>query len=349
MSWSRWLWLGVIIVAAAGTLAIPRPPGIPADAAAQTATFAALAAALIAALAAAPLTARNPAVKWWWSAVAFVFGVAAYLVHDNVRGQCVAYYAGEPRPIGLDLLPEAAEYKRVYKDKKNDDLLFDAGGSPQKVWTEASISRCQTLLKYTSFAWFPLCASALLTMLAGAIAKRPFAMRSQPAAPPVKLIETLRYDVFISYRHGGEDARFARDLLDELERGGFAVAIDERDFRANESFLEEMERCIRQSRFIAAVVSPRYLESGNCNEEAVITKTMDMAERRRRLIPLLIGTVTMPAWMYSIVGIDFTKSDALTDPMEKLKQTLRDPGRSAGIGANSSSEDQTNRVPESGR
>ena len=340
MSWSRWLWLGIIMIAMAGSLAIPRPPGIPPDAAAQLAAFSALAAAVIAGLVASPLTARNPVVRWWWPAAAFALGVVAYLAHDTARGQCVAYYAGEPKPIGTELLPWAVEYKRVYKDKKNDDLLFDAGGSPQKVWTEASISRCQTRLKYTSFAWFPLCASALLTMLGGALAKRPFLMRSQPAAAPIKPLDKFQYDVFISYRHGGEDTRFARDLLDELERGGFAVAIDERDFRANQSFNEEMERCIRESRFIAAVVSPRYLESGNCNEEAVISKTMDMAERRRRLIPLLIGTVTTPAWMYSIVGIDFTKPDPLTDPMEKLKQTLREGGRSARIGAN---------VPESGR
>ena len=129
---------------------------------------------------------------------------------------------------------------------------------------------------------------------------------AKPAGP-------LQYDVFISYRHGGDDAQFARDLLEELERGGFAVAIDERDFRPNESFIEEMERCVRESRFIAAVVSSRYLESGNCTEEAVITKTMDMSERRRRLIPLIIEPVTMPAWMYSIVGIDFTKPDPVTD------------------------------------
>jgi hypothetical protein len=329
MNWTRWLWVGVIAITSAGALAIPRPPGIVADAAVQTTAFAVIAAAAIAGLVASPLAARSPAVKWWWPAGALLLGVGSYLFHDSVRGRCVAEYTGKGVAIGTELLPWAAEYKRAFKDKKNDDLLFDAGGLPQRVWTESSISRCQSMLRYTYFPWFPLCASALLTMLAGAVAKRPFQMRSQPRTAPLISDVSLRYDAFISYRHGGEDAQFARDLLIELERNGFSVSIDERDFRANESFLIEMERCIRESRFIVAVVSPRYLESGNCSEEAVITKTMDMADRRRRLIPLIIAPVTMPAWMYSIVGIDFTNPDPVTDPMEKLKATLREPGGAA--------------------
>ena len=51
------------------------------------------------------------------------------------------------------------------------------------------------------------------------------------------------------------------------------------------------------------------------------------ATGKRRLIPLVIEPVSMPAWLYGIVGIDWTKRDPLVDPFEKLKATL---GRSAG-------------------
>ena len=134
-----------------------------------------------------------------------------------------------------------------------------------------------------------------------------------------------KYDAFISYRHQEPDKTFAREVLATLEGAGFTVAIDERDFGANATFLEEMERCIKESRFTLAVISPRYFGSGNTQEEAIISKVLDMQERRRRLIPLTIEKVNMPVWLYNIVGIDFTATDPLVEPFEKLKQTLANP------------------------
>ena len=129
----------------------------------------------------------------------------------------------------------------------------------------------------------------------------------------------------MSYRHDGLDRHFAAQLVAALEADGYRVAIDERDFPANASFLQEMERCIRESRFTVAVISSRYLESGNCQEEAVICKVLDMGDRKRRLIPFVIERVPMPAWLYGIVGIDCTKPDPLVDPIDKLRATLGAP------------------------
>jgi hypothetical protein len=41
---------------------------------------------------------------------------------------------------------------------------------------------------------------------------------------------------------------------------------------------------------------------------------------------LIIEPVAMPAWLYGIVGIDWTKADPLVDPFDKLKGTLGAPG-----------------------
>ena len=79
------------------------------------------------------------------------------------------------------------------------------------------------------------------------------------------------------------------------------------------------------SRFTVTILSPRYLESGNCQEEAIVCKVLDMGERRRRLIPLMIEAVALPAWLFGVVGIDCTKVDPLVDPIEKLKATLGSP------------------------
>ena len=143
-----------------------------------------------------------------------------------------------------------------------------------------------------------------------------------------------RYDAFVSYRRQEPDQGFARDLVVRLEKDGYAVAIDERDFAPNDTFLSEMERCVRESRFTLAVVSPRYLSNPTCTEEAVICKVMDMGERRRRLIPLVMEKVEVPLWMYDIVGIDFASTDPLVDPMARLEQALGRPSNSEATSQN---------------
>jgi hypothetical protein len=178
-------------------------------------------------------------------------------------------------------------------------------------------SKSSSSFESAGFAAAQLMPSSTLSVAGSTRAPAPAA---RPGATP-----TVRYDVFISYRHGGRDTEFARDLLAALEREGYAVAIDERDFPANASFLQEMERCIRESRFTVSVISSRYLVSGHCEEEAILCKVLDMGDRQRRLIPMLIEPVELPAWLFGIVGIDCTKPDPLVDPFEKLRGTLGVP------------------------
>ena len=84
------------------------------------------------------------------------------------------------------------------------------------------------------------------------------------------------------------------------------MAIDFRDFAPNQHFLSEMERCIKESRFVLCVVTSQYLDSDHCVEEAIISKTLDMADRRKRLVPLIFERVELPVWLHGLVGIDFT-------------------------------------------
>ena len=38
---------------------------------------------------------------------------------------------------------------------------------------------------------------------------------------------------------------------------------------------------------MVCIITSRYLESDHCLEEAVLSKTLDMAERRKRIVPLI--------------------------------------------------------------
>jgi hypothetical protein len=134
-----------------------------------------------------------------------------------------------------------------------------------------------------------------------------------------------KYDAFLSYKHGNPDEGVARDLLGRLEADGYKVAIDKRDFVSHAAVPDEMERYIRESGFTIAIVSARYLGSGFTDEETVIQRTLDMTERRRRLIPWIIEQVHLPTWLFGRAGIDATESNPLIAPYEKLKRDLGPP------------------------
>lgn len=293
------------------------------------AVLASLASAGIAAAVIIPLTARrrysSRGIAVAAAVMALVLGLAAFVAGASIQRQCTLQYDGRAVLIGTELTQLGQEYHRVNPQLPIEELLRDARGETETVWTRQSIARCRVTMSWTYFLWLPLLivslVSAVLAVPAGklSVPAAP-AAPATPAAPPV-----LRYDVFISYRHGGADVDVARQLLDALEADGYKVAIDERDFVANASFLLEIERCIRESRHTVAIVSARYLESGNCEEEAIVTKVLDMSERRRRLIPFIIQQVEMPAWLFNLVGIDCTKPAGLVDPIDKLKATLGTP------------------------
>lgn len=142
-------------------------------------------------------------------------------------------------------------------------------------------------------------------------------------APLPREAVTAAFDAFLSYRHGNPDEEFTRDLRRRLQEAGFKVAFDRTDFFPACTFLEEMERCVKNSRYTVVVISPRYFDSGNTQEEAIITQVLAMDERRQRVIPLIFETADLPTWLYSIVGIDFSRTDPDIDPYERLITALR--------------------------
>jgi hypothetical protein len=325
-----WLAAGAALLAGAVAALVPQPAAL-AGTSSSTWAFAALASAAIVTLAILPFivwrTAAQP--RAWVAAgvLSLALGLASFAAAGSVQRACTARYADRQVVIGTDLTQLGAAYQAENPDLSSDDLLFDAAGVPERIWTPASIGRCTVLISGTYFLWIPfliVCVVATAQAIPVSVLA-PMRWGAPSAAPPAHGDLPLLYDVFISYRHQREDMRFARELVAALEAEGYRVAIDERDFSANASFLQEMERAIRQSRFTVAVISPRYLESGNTEEEAIITKVLDLTDRKRRLIPLVIEPVALPVWLYGIVGIDWTKRDPLVDPFDKLTATLGAP------------------------
>jgi hypothetical protein len=262
----------------------------------------------------------RPGVIKIWLSVAGVAGAlaAASLLWHSVSNQaCLAQCNSRQIVVGLQL----QDYVTNTSGVSNDDLLFEAGCKPERAWKPASIAACRIVLLLSGLTCIPLIALFGASLIQASAARR---LWSAPAKRPSVVPAPARYayDAFISYRHTEPDRAFALDLLERLEEAGFKVAFDQRDFRPNEPVIGEMERCILDSRYTLCVVSPRYISSGFCSEEAEVCKTLDMEQRRRRLVPLFLERIALPAWFGGLVGVDFATSDTAFDPYVKLKSLL---------------------------
>lgn len=281
-----------------------------------------VAAGLSLALAVAVAMVRGvPRAAWIGvAAVSLAAGAAVLVQHAAAAGACVASYDGRAVVIGREFTPAGAEYARTHPGVGASDLLLDAGGAVDRIWTPGAIAACRVWVGWAGLLAVPLFAGGVCAAFAARGLTLGVASGRAPAstspAPPA-----IVYDAFLSYRHTEPDRGYAEELVRVIEAHGLRAAIDVRDFAPNQHFLAEMERCIKESRFTLCVVTARYLESDHTGEEAVIAKTLDLAERTKRVVPLVYERVPLPVWLHGLVGIDCTAA-ARTDPQARLLELL---------------------------
>jgi hypothetical protein len=323
MNPGRWFLAAGAIATAAAAL-WPTPGVAPGDSLSVRLACAALAAV---ALAAIHLTRAGRKRVWLAAALAAAAaGSVTLVLQARTLRSCVVDYVGTPRIIGRDLTSLGTQYRRDEPDLDNETLLLDAGGDAAAMWTAGSIESCRAAVTWSALLPIPLFAVAAGALIA--TARRRFAIAAlRPEAAPATSPSGpsspgYAYDAFMSYRHTEPDRSHAFEIVAALEAEGYRVAIDHRDFSPNEHFLAEIERCIRTSRFVLCVVTSRYLDSDHTAEEAVVSKTLDLSERRKRLVPLLFERVDLPVWLYGLSGIDCTPQAAV-DPIDRLLTLIK--------------------------
>jgi hypothetical protein len=269
-----------------------------------------------------------PRSGWFAVAVgAALIGTLLVLTQFNAAADCIADYEGRPVLVGREYLPEIAGYVTDNPGLSPSDRLFDAGGVAERVWTAESIRTCRLLVSASGLGALPFFALAASAVLSATRPRLLRAARPTPVVTPVAHAPV--YDAFLSYRHTDVDREHASAIVEFLERHGLRVAIDFRDFMPNEHFVAEMERCIKQSRFVLCVITSEYLASDHTSEEAIISKTLDLAEKRKRLVPLLFERVELPVWLHGLVGIDFSPSSPV-EPFDRLLALLTSERPRAG-------------------
>ncbi len=137
-----------------------------------------------------------------------------------------------------------------------------------------------------------------------------------------------KYDVFISY--SSKDSDWVRnELLPALRRAGLRVCIDFRDFKAGAPGVKEMERCIEKSRKTVLVLTPAYLKSDWTEFESLMLQTLDPANQKRRLIPMLKERCNLPLRLKYLTYLNFVDPYDWNLEWQKLLKALGAPNPSA--------------------
>src|SRR5690606_16292975 len=130
-----------------------------------------------------------------------------------------------------------------------------------------------------------------------------------------------RYDVYVSYNEA--DADWVLDwLLPRLKSAGLKVAIDEETFRFGVPVVEEIERAIRESRHILAILSPAYVSGDWDNFESQLVQHQDPGARLRRLIPLLLQECDPPDRIELLHWVDMTDPERREQQLQRVAQAV---------------------------
>jgi hypothetical protein len=129
------------------------------------------------------------------------------------------------------------------------------------------------------------------------------------------------FDAFISYSRRDRDA--VTKLVNRLRSDGFHLWVDEDQIGGGDPLRDVMVKGIQQSRCVICCLSPDYLQSKWATFESAVNQAIDPDNRRRRLIPVQIAPVAIPAeyaWLYCP---DLTEPASWESEYQKTIKPLR--------------------------
>lgn len=115
-------------------------------------------------------------------------------------------------------------------------------------------------------------------------------------------------DVFISYSHK-DRAWVENTVVPRLEKLGFTILVDFRDFRTGSLGIDEMARAVEDCRHVLLVLTPDYVRSDWSHFENAMAQAADPAARMRKVIPVLREDCVLPTRLKMIHYRDLRTDD----------------------------------------
>lgn len=131
-----------------------------------------------------------------------------------------------------------------------------------------------------------------------------------------------KFDVFVSYR--GPERKFVfRRLVLPLRNANLSVAIDFETFGFGAWNLENIRLAVERSRYTLLAITPAWHQSEWCEAEMQLTRHLDPAAKRQRIIPVILAETHIPECLRFLHYCDLSSQKAYECNFQKLVNTLR--------------------------
>jgi hypothetical protein len=132
------------------------------------------------------------------------------------------------------------------------------------------------------------------------------------------------YDLFIS--HSSSDKEWVSHLVEALNKTTtnkkFTIWFDEDHILGGDYILKQIEDGIKNSRFIAVVLTPESINSDWVSFERVIFQTMDPMGNHKKVIPILLKDCDIPPGLAALKHLDFRDSKHFDKRLQQLIHAL---------------------------
>lgn len=130
--------------------------------------------------------------------------------------------------------------------------------------------------------------------------------------------------IFLSYAH--IDKPFARQLKNDLERGGARVWLDDGEIQIGDSLIETIRSAIDETDYFGVILSPASVKSHWVRKELDVAMNQEIDGQEVKVLPLIYRHCEIPGFLKGKLYADFSTNynDALFRVLRRLG--LQDSG-----------------------
>lgn len=139
--------------------------------------------------------------------------------------------------------------------------------------------------------------------------------------------------IFLS--HNSKDKPFVRKLASDLRHYGHTVWIDEAEINIGDSLIGKIREGLDKVDYVAVILSKASIESEWVKKEIEIASTREIYEKRVIVLPIIIESVELPAFLIGKFYGDFSNE---SDYIENFNLLLRSIGTSEKVTPNEGAE-----------
>jgi hypothetical protein len=126
--------------------------------------------------------------------------------------------------------------------------------------------------------------------------------------------------IFLS--HNSKDKRFVRRLGKLLLENGVKVWIDEAEIKLGDSLVRKISEGIKDMEFLGVVLTPNSVSSNWVQKELEIATTMEIQDKKIKVIPILYKDCEIPLFLMDKVYADFRNRKMFQHSFMKLLDAL---------------------------